>query len=65
MNKAIRRGQAPKGLKHVDTGKVKGEQTHAHFDNGAALRKDGTWKHGSAGLTGKLRERLRNWNVPE
>lgn len=60
INKAIKRGQAPQGVKRVDTGKVKGEQTHVHFDNGAALNIDGSWKHGSAELTSKQREWLMN-----
>ncbi len=66
MNKAIKRGQAPKGMKRVDTGKIKGEQTHAHFDNGAALNKDGTWKHGSADITAKQKDWLTNngWTLP-
>ncbi|WP_150851957.1 hypothetical protein [Sinorhizobium arboris] len=39
LNKEIERRQAPKGVKRVDIGKIKGEQTHVHFDDGAALNK--------------------------
>ncbi len=51
LNQAIKRGQAPPGIKRVDVGKVKGEQIHVHFDDGAALNIDGTWKHGKTTLT--------------
>ena len=46
IRQAIKRGQAPRGIKRLDTPKVTGEQIHFHFDNGAALNKNGTWKHG-------------------
>jgi len=66
LNQAIKRGQAPAGLKRVDVGKVKGEQIHVHFDNGAALNIDGTWKHGSATLTNAQTKWLRGqgWTPP-
>jgi hypothetical protein len=37
MNKAIKRGQAPRGITRIDTGKVKGEQAHAAFGDKSAL----------------------------
>jgi hypothetical protein len=51
LNQQINRGQAPSGIKRVDTGKVTGEQQHVHLSNGAALNVDGSWKHGFATLT--------------
>ncbi|MFK3835765.1 RHS repeat domain-containing protein [Microbacterium sp. NPDC087868] len=51
LNQQINRGQAPSGIRRVDTGKVTGDQQHVHFSNGAALNVDGTWKHGVANLT--------------
>ncbi len=66
MNQAILRGSAPSGIKRVDTGKVPGEQTHVHFENGAALNKDGTWKHGFTNVTNTQRKWLESngWVVP-
>jgi RHS repeat-associated protein len=58
MNKAIQRGQAPRGIKRVDKGKVKDEQDNVHFDDGSALNRDGTWKHGGRELTRAQREWL-------
>jgi len=57
MNNQIRAGKAPKDIERVDTGKVPGEQTHVHFKDGAALNKDGTWKHGYR----KLKEAEKKW----
>jgi RHS repeat-associated protein len=67
LNKQIKKGLAPKGIDRIDTGKVKGEQTHAHFDNGAALNQDGGWKHGSSELTNAQRSWLQSngWNIPK
>jgi len=67
MNKAIQRGQAPPGLERIDIGKVKGEQTHATFGSGAALNKDGTWKHGQERLTNAQKHWLRSngWTINE
>lgn len=66
MNQAINRGQAPDGLKRVDTGSVKGEQTHMHLDDGSALNLDGTWKHGGTELTKKQAQWLEQngWVIP-
>ena len=67
MNSAIRRGQAPGGIKRVDTGKVKGEQDNVHFDDGAALNRDGSWKHATRKLTRSEREFLEQsgFKVPK
>jgi hypothetical protein len=51
LNNEIKQGKAPKDVERVDVGKVKGEQTHAHFKDGSALNKDGTWKHGESTLS--------------
>jgi hypothetical protein len=50
-NKAIQRGQAPRGITRIDTPKVPNEQLHATFDDGSALNIDGTRKHGGGDLT--------------
>ena len=47
MNSQIKKGQAPKGVKRIDTPKVKGEQIHAHLNKGSAINIDGTLKHGN------------------
>jgi len=60
MNKAIQRGQAPRGITRIDIGKVKGEQAHATFRDGSALNKDGTWKHGGMRLTNEQKQWLRD-----
>lgn len=67
LNKLINKGKAPKGIERVDTGKVKGEQTHVHFDDDSALNMDGTWKHGERDLTNAQRDWLQNngWNLPK
>jgi hypothetical protein len=65
MNKAIQRGQAPDGIRRIDIGKVKGEQMHATFASGAALNRDGTWKHGQERLTAAQRKWLlqNGWTI--
>jgi RHS repeat-associated protein len=67
MNKGISQGSAPRGITRVDKGKIKGEQDHVHFSNGAALNKDGTWKHGSTDLTSAQKDWLRDngWRLPK
>ncbi len=66
INKLVGKGNAPKGLDRVDVGKIKGEQTHIHFDDGAALNMNGTWKHGSTTLTKAQKEFLvkNGWKLP-
>jgi hypothetical protein len=41
------------------------EQDHVHFNDGAALNKDGSWKHGYRKLTNAEKEYLTNegWNI--
>jgi hypothetical protein len=51
LNKLVKTGKAPKTIYRFDKGKIFGEVDHVHFDNGAALNIDGTWKHGSKVLT--------------
>lgn len=67
LNKAIRRGQAPRGIERIDIGKVKGEQTHVHLGKGHALNIDGSWKHGGTSLTNNQKKWLikNGWKVPE
>ncbi len=65
MNSAIRRGQAPRGIRRVDIGKVTGEQTHAVV-NGGSLNIDGSWKHlPDSPLTGPQTTWLRGngWKI--
>jgi hypothetical protein len=66
MNQAIRRGQAPDGIKRIDIGKVTGEQTHATFVDDSALNQDGTWKHGLRTLTRAQQRWLvqNGWTLP-
>ena len=69
LNKLIKQGNSPAGLKRVDVGKVKGEQTHIHFNDkgGSALNIDGTWKHGGTTLTNKQSKWLKanGWTLPQ
>ena len=68
MQQAVARGQAPVGITRVDRGNPDlFEQPHVHFDNGSALNKDGTWKHGNANLTGEQRQWLTDngWRLPD
>ena len=74
MNRAVQRGQAPRGIKRVDRGNpAHGEKPHVHFDNGTALNKDGSWKHDGGSperatnaITNKQREWMEgyDWTVP-
>jgi hypothetical protein len=67
LNKLVKIGKAPKSIKRFDLGKVKGELNHVHFDNGAALNINGTWKHGSKVLTNKEIKFLQEngWTIPK
>jgi RHS repeat-associated protein len=67
LNQQIKKGKAPNGVERVDVGKVKGEQTHVHFNNGAALNQDGTWKHGQTTITKKQADWLERagWTIPK
>ncbi len=66
MNRTIMRGNAPSGLTRVDRGKIPGEQTHIHMDDGSALNMDGTWKHGGTTLTNDQAAWLEanGWVIP-
>ncbi len=72
MNQAIARGQAPRGIRRVDRGQVRGEQDHVHFRDGRALNRDGTWKHNNNtgpnrdSMTRAQKEWLQEngWNLP-
>jgi hypothetical protein len=66
MDRAIQRGQAPRGFMRVDPPRVPGEQYNIHFDDGSALNMDGTWKHGGQVLTRAQAEWLaeNGWVVP-
>jgi hypothetical protein len=67
MNKQIRTGKAPGGIKRVDMGDPNlYELPHVHFDDGAALNVNGTWKHGFTDLTGKQKKWLQQhgWRLP-
>jgi len=67
LNKLVKTGKAPNSIIRFDLGKIKGELNHAHFDNGAALNIDGTWKHGSKVLTNKEIKFLQDngWTIPK
>ena len=68
MQKAIERGQAPAGVERIDRGNPSlFEQPHVHFDGGAALNKDGTWKHENAFLTEDQKQWLKDnqWTLPK
>jgi hypothetical protein len=66
MDREAQRGQAPRGIRRVDVGKVKGEQDNVHFDDGRSLNRDGTWKHGEGTITATQREWLQKngWKTP-
>lgn len=67
MNKQIRTGKAPVGVRRVDRGSpALHEQPHVHFDDGSALNVDGTWKHGGTTLTRRQERWLirHGWTLP-
>ena len=65
INQLRQDGKAPKGIKNFHSPKIKGEQEHVHFDDGTALNKDGTWKHGKGQLTNEQKTYLKEngWAV--
>lgn len=67
LNNEIRRGQAPRSIRRVDTAKTYGEQTHVHLSDGSALNIDGTWKHGATSLSNATRAWLvrGGWRLPQ
>lgn len=54
-------------MERFDKGAGIREKDYVHFRDGAALNKDGTWKHGSRKLTNKgIRYLEKNgWKIPE
>lgn len=67
MNHEIRTGKAPKGIERVDVPKAGGhEQVHVHFENGAVLSINGSWKHGYIELSSKMKNWLleHGWKLP-
>jgi hypothetical protein len=67
MQQEVNRGQAPKSIDRIDKGRGPYEQDHVHFEGGAALNKDGTWKHGGKELSNQEREWLdkHGWKYPK
>lgn len=67
LNKMISTEKAPSSIHRFDKGKIKGELDHVHFENGAALNMDGTWKHGDKILSNKEIEFLQQngWTIPK
>lgn len=64
MNQDIKTGAAPSSIKRVDQayqGRPGDESAHVHFDDGSALKDDGTWKHGGKQLSRKEKEWLTKW----
>ncbi len=49
MQKQVQKGKAPKEIKRVDKGKIKGEQDHIHLNDGRAINRDGSFKHNPSG----------------
>ena len=60
VNEQIKRGQAPSTIKRADKGKIYGEQDNIHFQDGSAINRDGSWKHGEKRLTNAEKEFLKN-----
>ena len=66
LNRSLKnKNKGNKNIKRFDKGKIKGEQDHVHFDDGAALNKDGSWKHGQRELTQEERNYLQEngWTI--
>ena len=65
LQQDVKTGNAPKGIERFDKGKFFKEQDHVHFDDGSALNKDGTWKHGKKSLTNDQKQYLKEngWNI--
>jgi len=66
LNKLAQTGKLPKSITRFDKGKILGELDHVHFNTGAALNINGTWKHGSKILTNKEIKILtqNGWTLP-
>ncbi|CAF4685844.1 unnamed protein product [Rotaria socialis] len=64
MNQEIFKKQAPSTIKRVDQAKLNDpldNVAHVHFTDGAALRDDGTWKHGNRALSLQEKNWLTAW----
>lgn len=66
MNAAIKRNQAPAGVKRVDTGKIPGEQTHVHLLTGQ--RSTWTAPGSMEGLRSQTKQKTwlkdNGWSLP-
>ena len=51
LQKQVEQRKAPKSIDRVDRGRGNYEKDHIHFNDGAALNYDGSWKHGEKQLT--------------
>lgn len=67
MNQQVKRGQAPKGITRVDKKIQKNDQDHVHFEDGSALNRNGSWRHGGTTLTRAQKDWLtqNGWSLPE
>jgi RHS repeat-associated protein len=66
----IHKGRAPRSIERLDKAKKAREAhkeiPHIHFKDGAALKINGTWKHGARKLTNAEIKYLKQigWNIP-
>jgi hypothetical protein len=67
MQKQVERGQAPKSIDRVDRARSPYEKDQVHFQDGNALNKDGSWKHGGRSLTNSEKKWLvkNGWTLPK
>ncbi len=70
LNKLIKTGRAPRGIKRFDKGRNTKNlpQDEVHFDNGASLYRDGTWRHDKGHkLTNDQNKFLEEngWTIPK
>ena len=67
MQRQVERGQAPREIDRVDQGRGPYEKDHIELDDGRALNKDGTWKHGSGTVNNRVRRWLQKngWKPPK
>ncbi len=67
LQQLVKKGRAPKSIDRFDKGNPNhNEDDHVRFDNGSALYRDGTWKHGFKNLTNSESQFLNNagWILP-
>lgn len=61
LQQLVKKGKAPKTIDRFDKGNPNhDEDDHVHFNNGSALYRDGTWKHGTKNLTNAETQFLNN-----